>query len=524
MSDRVGQLLDDLERLATAAPESVGPFLADADFLQTAPREACIRLLHGIMDCPASGGSAADLLLHRVFQQLMLRQRGGTVGGTPLELDDPLVALLAAVYRHLEAGCTARETIPALLVGARTPRALVEVADLLVDDPPREANRVAAALAPLFLQVDYDPNWLFPRLLNALIHAPVAAVVLDLANFLTSHGHLPRHPAAPHATQLADLLGGLGGQLGRLQSEPAEAPEAIRRRSLQISEGVALAVALCHALALIGDRSVVGKLYQIAELSHRRLRAEATAALAQLGEAAGRERLLQLAAEPSVRLRVLAYAEELGFLDQVPDPYRTPQARAESELVLWLAQPAQIGFPPTHCEPLEHRQLYWPGYDEPVDCFLFRFTYEFPDAPFTNIGLAGPATYAFASDLSDLPPDDIFAAFAGWNAEHEEMYEFDAQQVHEAERPEIARLQRRLHDEGYDEIRPLKLCLFFGDRVLVAEAVRAGRAGVAVTDALQTTWLPRSANSRPPGGDEAYCIYKGRRLLRTFNEAPESPR
>ena len=522
MSERLSQLLDDLDRLEAAAAKEAGPYLADADFLQTASREECVQLLEEIMDRRPSEGLAADLLLRRIFQQLLLRQQAGGRGVTAQEMDDLLVALLAAVYRHLEPGCTARELIPALLVAARTPRALLEVADLLVDDPPRDAELAAAALAPLFLRVDYDPNWLFPRLLNALVHAPVAAVVLDLANFLTSQGHLPRHPAAEHATQLAALLGGLAGQLGRLESEGVEGTEAIRRRSLQVSEGVALAVALCHALALIGDRSVVGKLYQIAELSHRRLRAEATAALAQLGEAAGRQQLLELASEPSVRLRVLAYAEQLGFLDQVPEEYRTAQARAESELVLWLAQPAQLGFPPTHCEPLEHRELYWPGYDEPVDCFLFRFTYEFPEAVFTHLGLAGPATYAFTADLADLPPDDIFAAFAGWSAEHEEMYEFDAETVHEGERPEIARLERRLRDEGYDAIRPVKLCLFFGDRVLVAEALRGGQAGVAVTDPLQTTWLPRSASSRPPGAHEAYCIYKGRRLLRTFNETPES--
>jgi hypothetical protein len=76
-------------------------------------------------------------------------------------------------------------------------------------------------------------------------------------------------------------------------------------------------------------------------------------------------------------------------------------------------------------------------------CHLFRFTYVFGDAQYTNVGIAGPACYAFGCDLSDLPPDDIFAAFAGWHAEHDEMYEFAVTELHEAEHAEVARLARR---------------------------------------------------------------------------------
>jgi hypothetical protein len=47
-----------------------------------------------------------------------------------------LVVLIVAVYRHLEPTSAARELLPLLLSGVRSPRALVELADLLVDDPP----------------------------------------------------------------------------------------------------------------------------------------------------------------------------------------------------------------------------------------------------------------------------------------------------------------------------------------------------------------------------------------------------
>ena len=52
-------------------------------------------------------------------------------------------------------------------------------------------------------------------------------------------------------------------------------------------DGVGLAVALCDALAQIGNKEAIGKLYQAMDLSHRRLRTEAAAALAKLGEEAG---------------------------------------------------------------------------------------------------------------------------------------------------------------------------------------------------------------------------------------------
>ena len=285
----------------------------------------------------------------------------------------------------------------------------------------------------------------------------------------------------------------------------------------QVQEGVALAVAACDALAQIGDASVVGKLYQALELSHRRVRAEAAHALARLGEQAGVDTLVTLAAEPVVRLRVLTYAEELGLLDKIDPTYRTAEARAEAELALWLAQPSQLGYPPTHCELLDTRLIYWPGYDEPIQCSLFRFTYQFGDRGFSNIGIAGPLVHAFAADLLDLPADDLYAAFAGWQAEHAEIYELELERLDEAQRVDVFRLERRLRDEGCEAVEPLKLGHFFGEKALVAKVLRQGQPGVAVAGPDQIYWLPLSSNRRAPGPDEAYWIYKGRRLLRAFN-------
>jgi hypothetical protein len=232
---------------------------------------------------------------------------------------------------------------------------------------------------------------------------------------------------------------------------------------------------------------------------------------------AGQEALAALAAEPVARLRVLAYAEELGLTDQFDDRFKTPEARAEAELVVWLADPTQMGIPPGKCELIDRRSQYWPGYDDPVECFLFHFSYRLASAVYSNVGIVGPLTHALTADLADLPPDEIYAAFAGWQAEHEELFEVDAGRLTSTGEREAERLVRRLSDAGYQSIEPVKLGYFFGDRVLVAAAQRGGVPGYTVVDSNDIDWRPTAPRPRPRGPDEVYCIYKGRKLLKAFN-------
>jgi hypothetical protein len=286
-----------------------------------------------------------------------------------------------------------------------------------------------------------------------------------------------------------------------------------------VAQSVSLIVSICDALGLIGDPKAIGKLNQVLTLRHRRLRTEAAAALARLGDENGRQVLLSLAAEPIARLRVLAYCDELGIDDEIDERFTTPVARAEADLACWLAQPTQMGFPPSELEWIDSRSWYWPGYDEPVDCHLFRFTYEMSGGEFffTGIGIAGPLCHAFEADLADLPPDDIYAIFAGWQTEHEEIGEFDVEQWTSSQRVEASRLERRLRDNEYESIEPRMLGIFFGERSLIAHAVLNGQPGVAVATLDEVQWLANQGRRRPLGPREAYCLFKGRRLLRAFN-------
>jgi len=261
-----------------------------------------------------------------------------------------------------------------------------------------------------------------------------------------------------------------------------------------------------------------GKLFQALDLKHRRLRTEAAAALASLGEEAGAEVLVQLAAEPITRLRVLKYCDELGISERVPDEFCTLAARAEAELSLWLSQPPQFGMPPMKCELIDERTLYWPGYDELVDCFLFRYEYQFQDSRYNNIGIAGPLTQSLAVDLSDFPPEDIYAVFAGYDAEHEEIIEYDMAELNEWHRADVSRLERRLRDHGYYDIETLRFGSFFGERYIVAKAALDGASGMMITDSNELMLCPTSSGSqRSLGVNEAAFLYRGRKLIRTFN-------
>ena len=215
------------------------------------------------------------------------------------------------------------------------------------------------------------------RLLAALQHLSLAAPVLDLSNYLVRTHRVNRHPGHDRLDELVTLLGNIVQRLSKLEESPGNAGEYLEVIRHQVDEGVALVVALCDALALIGDPRAIGKLYQAMELAHRRIRVEAAAALAKLGETAGASALVALAAEPVVRLRVLHSAQELGLSDQVDPQYTTDTARAEAMVALELAQPTFFGIPPAELQLVDDRTQFWPGYEEPIRCYLFRYAYRF---------------------------------------------------------------------------------------------------------------------------------------------------
>ena len=310
------------------------------------------------------------------------------------------------------------------------------------------------ALVPMFQREDYDPATLFPRLLDGIEHPGVAAPILDLANWLMERQIAPRHPAADRAEELVRLLGGLVERLGRLEERPAAVGDAPAKRQWQFAQSIDLVVSLCRVLVLIGDESAVGVLDRVLKLGHRRLRCEATSAMARLHQQEGAEALLALAAEPVVRLCVLAYAREL---DQVDHRFTSPAAKAEGELVGWLAQPGQIGISPSECELIDSRTQHWPGWERPVACYLFRYRYQLPTGMREAVGIAGPLVHSFSFHPADLAIEDLYAVYVGWQAEHEEFHEVNCGQLTGPQQTLAETLAQRLSWTGYDRIEPGQL-------------------------------------------------------------------
>jgi hypothetical protein len=403
--------------------------------------------------------------------------------------------------------------------------ALLElVADELVENPPESAQDATLILASLFrARRIYPTDALFPRLLSGLGSPVTSALVLDLGNFLMRHRRVERHPAEKLSKPLQELLSQVLSRLEILEESPAIEPnspgaqENARARMEQINEGVTLAISLCDALAWTGDQTAIDKLFRASELAHRRLRTEAASALARLGDKRGIDILAELAAEPVVRLRALAYLKELGAEDRADEQYRTREALAESEMVVHLAEPTQFGLPPVECELLEQRTQLWPGYEKPIECFLFHYRYRAGGSAYANVGIVGPLTRSVVADLSDLAPPDIYAFYAGWHAEHEDIREVSAEEAQRAFASDVARLQRKASDAGLQQLEIHKLGLFFGEKVLAAVAQRNGAAGAVVIEDTGVAFYPFAGKRAPIGPDEAYDIFKGRRLLSSFN-------
>lgn len=521
MDDSLLAIFHDFSRFSAYDAPLRAAAIERASVFHDAPPDRVAELLEALANLDPDLLEQADELAAAVVAPLAASRRKSRGELSRLWLHFRVPELAAALYRHLPAASRARAGLLSLLATGATREELALLVDLLVADPPRGENDVLRALSPLFQLADYDSSLLFPKLLAALAHPSLAPGVLDLANYLTRRGLVPQHPAYEQRHELMRLLGELAHRLHRLEEQPEETVSSAEELTRTVSHGVALAVALCDALALIGDPAAIPKLNIAMELRHRRIRTEAAGALGRLGDGKGQEELVKLASEPVARLRVLAYAEELGLADRLESEYRTPQARAEAELASWLSEPMNFGIPPTECELVDHREQYWPGYEAPVECFLFRFAYRLTTiqgpAIYSNIGIAGPLVRAVTADLADLPVDDTYALFAGWHVEHEEIFEVEAPLLSESQRVEVARLERRFRDAGYDDIRPVMLCYFFSEKSLVARMRRAGIEGVGLATMDDILWFPANRGRRSLSPNDVACLHRGRKLLREFN-------
>jgi hypothetical protein len=208
---------------------------------------------------------------------------------------------------------------------------------------------------------------------------------------------------------------------------------------------------------------------------------------------------------------VLAYARELGLLDNIPDELKTDVARAEAELTLLLSDPMYFGFAPASCKLIDQCTQFWPGYDEPVDCFLFRYTYPLEHSELQNIGIVGPLTHCISTNVNHLPPEDIYAAYAGGHVQHEDIVTIEINTENQLQQVEVEKRVRQISGVGFETVIPVFIGSLFGERSLIAKARKDNRFGTIVSTPTETEWFEGLVPVT------SFDIHVGRRLLRSFN-------
>jgi hypothetical protein len=450
--------------------------------------------------------------LLRVIHTSLLQSGWETIEGVDTES-------LEVIEASLPSQTPNRHLLLQLYAMMRSDESLRLLVNSLKLAPPSQWIEAAQLLSPLMQHDDWPVDAVYPDALDCLQYPPLASPLLDLANYVYRKGRVPQHPAADRLSMLNHLLGEVSGRLGNFEENPHAFGDDVDTVQAMLGEAVALAVSLCDTVGLIGDESSIGKLNQTIDLKHRRVQCEAAGALARFGDDVGKKRLLELTADPAARLRAIHYADELGFGELVDEEFRSDTAYAEAEMALWLSQPQQMGVPPTAIEVIDQRHLLWPSFNDPVDLFLVRFEYDFGERTFSNVGITGPVTFAMSSDVANLPMDDICAIYAGWHAEHSEIFSVPADQFNDAQTRVMGTFQKHLGRNGYESVTPALLGFFLDEQAGVFTAVRDSTQCVVVTDGLETIDHPISGRLRPLTPDDLFNLYKGRKMLRTFNSS-----
>ena len=462
-----------------------------------------------------------DQLIQPVVHQLVQRESKLAAEEDPDRAWSPgRVGNIQSLYRYTPATSDLRNHLLRWIAIEGSEESLKIWTDLICDDPPEHRLGIVLAFSPLMQPGFNPPEWMLSQLINnATGHSQIAPAVFDLFNYYYRHDKVESHPAEERIAELTDLLGMLVGQLGKI--EEGEFPDNFSASQINqlVSDSVALIVSLCDTFAQLEHEPAIGKLHQALGLAHRRVQTESAAALARLEDDLGKQTLIELAQQPVARLRVLAYAEELGFKHEISLELQGEIALAESHLAIWLSESAQMGLAPSNIEFLESREMYWPSYEHPVQCYLFQYSYGTGDQSHTNIGICGPMTHAFAADLQHLTPEDIYAAFAGWQTVHNEIYQISLSRAQQTFPNDWRRLMSNLNADEFDEVEPRTAASFFGEVILIADATKDGEQGTAIVESEKTNWFSLGNATASIDWQMAYSIWRGRQLLSSFNES-----
>jgi hypothetical protein len=521
MADRsnnsiVEKLLDSIfqasETNSSASASSRSLLERRANLARELPMAELPRFLAGIHEQSSRLSEAIAQRAMESVASILVERSGFTDSFGPNE-----VKLVGSLHELTPPSSDLRSIWLAWLAQIATPDSLRKWNLLMEQNPPKTDLGIVRAVSPVAKNGNLPDEFYEQLLTGAFQHPKLAPITLDLTNYHVRMKLRDQHPAHTKVSALTELLNETVNQLERIESGSIASEYSPERLREIANDSLALVYSLCDTLALCQHRDAEGPLRRASRLRHRRIQTEAASALARLGFDEGRTRLVQLAAEPVVRLRVLAYAEELNILDEIDEAQRDDLAIAEAKLANWLSEQSQFGVAPSEIQLIDQRELYWPSYEHPVLCHLFRFRYGKGPQAFQNLGLVGPIVHAFPTDIRWLGMDDIYAAFAGWQAEHPEIYELNIEQALKYH-PQIVRQRNSaLKDREYQQIEPILLGHLLGDWILVASAINEASEGFAMTDGKSVHWFGNN-EQQPVNASFAYMIYRGRRMLQSFNQ------
>ncbi len=426
---------------------------------------------------------------------------------------------IEALYRSAPSESDLRNTLLHWMAASGDADALKLWANLITSQPPEHRLGLVLAFAPL-MQKDFDPPpWLQEKMLTeGTGHMQIAPLIFDVCNFWYRTEKVSKHPAETRLEQLLTLFSQLIGQLGKIEEGNIRKDVDLLTLNLQISDSVSLVVSLCDFFALLESESAKPKLHQAMALKHRRVQTEASAALAKQGDEDGKKILIGLAAEPVARLRVLKYAEELGFLKDISLEWQGEIATAESHLAIWLSDPRQVGFAPAEIRLIDNQEMYWPSYEHPVQCYLFDYRYGLEEDAPGNVGICGPMTHAFPADLRGLEKDDMYAAFAGWQTIHEEIFITTMDRARAADPDAVLDLESRLGGVEDGVVEKIEFVgNFFGQWLLFASGETEGSQATLVVDDGEEYWISCGNPNAPVDAETVWSIVQGRKLLSHFN-------
>ncbi|MCG8651826.1 MAG: HEAT repeat domain-containing protein, partial [Pirellulales bacterium] len=107
--------------------------------------------------------------------------------------------------------------------------------------------------------------------------------------------------------------------------------------------------------------------------------------------------------------------------------------------------------------------------------------------------------------------------YAGWHAEHPDIFSVPMEQFNDAQIRVMDRLKKHLEYLGYQSVQPALLGFFLEEQAGVFSAVRDATSCLVITDELETFDQPVAGRMRPLSANDLFNLYKGRKMLRTFN-------